>query len=153
MLKLNLRTDDTNALSHIESISSLAIKSKAFYSGFDTWLNTKFIPGMGLDRQIISCRDKKYDTLVGFTLLKFGKENKICNLSPLLDGVGITQVLLDGCHFYFDKDYTVDVPLLNETSKLHTKLQELGFEIIEHNLSQDKTSQVMYGKVKNIGWI
>jgi hypothetical protein len=153
MVKLNLRTEDMCAISHIQQLSSLAIKSKSFYSGFDTWLTAKFIPGLGIDREIISCRDKKYDTLIGFTLLKVGSENKICNLSPMVDGVGITQALLDTCHFYFDKDYIIDVPLLNETSRLHSKLQELGFEIIESNVSVDNTSQLTYAKIKNLGWI
>lgn len=153
MIKINMRNEDNRVIDQIIQLPSLSIKSKGFYTGFETWLQTKFIPGIGFDRDIISCRDKKYDTLIGFTLIKHGKENKICNLSPMLDGVGITQALLDACHFYFDKDYIIDVPLLNDTSKLHTKLQELGFEIIESNMSQDKIAQVTYGKIRNISWL
>lgn len=148
-----MRNEDNQIIDQIIKLPSLSIKSKGFYTGFESWLQSKFIPGIGFDRDIISCRDKKYDTLIGFTLIKYGDENKICNLSPMIDGVGITQALLDACHFYFDKDYTIDVPLLNETSKLHNKLHKLGFEIIEHNASSDNTSQLTYAKIKNLGWI
>lgn len=153
MLKLTLKNEDVLAIDDIVRLSGKSIKSKVFYPGFDTWLHTKFLPGLGKDRDIITCRDKRYDTLIGFALLKQGEENKLCNLSPLIDGGGITQVLLDTCHFYFDQDYTIDVPLLEETRKLHDKLNQLGFELLQQNTSQDLTIQKTYIKAKNIGWI
>lgn len=153
MLKLTLKNEDLSAIDDIVRLSGKSIKSKVFYPGFDTWLHTKFLPGLGHDRDIVTCRDKRYDTLIGFALLKRGEENKLCNLSPLIDGVGITQVLLDTCHFYFDQDYTIDVPLLEETRKLHDKLNQLGFELLQQNTSQDLTIQKTYIKAKNIGWI
>lgn len=153
MLKLTLKNDDVSAIDDIVRLSSRSIKSKVFYPGFDTWLHTKFLPGLGTDRDIVTCRDKRYDTIVGFALLKVGQENKLCNLSPLIDGVGITQVLLDTCHFYFEKDYIIDVPLLDETKRLHQKLNQLGFEVLQENISQDMTIQKTYIKARNIGWI
>lgn len=153
MIKLALRNNDVSAIDDIIRLSSKSIKSKVFYPGFDTWLHTKFIPGLDVSRDIITCRDKRYDTMVGFALIKIGEENKLCNLSPLIDGVGITQVLLDTCHFYFEDDYTIDVPLLNETTRLHQKLNQLGFELLQQNTSQDLTIQKTYIKAKNIGWI
>lgn len=71
----------------------------------------------------------------------------------MVDGVGITQALLDSSHFYFEKDYIIDVPILDETVRLHEKLKQLGFEIYKYGISNDGTNQITYAKVKNIGWI
>ena len=57
-------------------------------------------------RDVISVRDKRYNTLLGFAMVKIGDENKICNLSPLIDGVGVTQALLDSALLYFSKDFS-----------------------------------------------
>lgn len=76
MIKLNLSTEDLGVITQVQGLSNLTVKSKFFYSGFDNWFTNKFIPGIGKDREIISCRDKRYDTLVGFTLLKTGIEIK-----------------------------------------------------------------------------
>lgn len=153
MLKTVIKNEQTNLISNIFLLPDRAIKSRNYYPGFNNWLENKFIPNVGIDRDILSCHDKKYDTLLGFTLVKFGKENKICNLSPLVDGVGITQVLLDTAHFYFNNDYVIDVPITNETTCLHSKLKQLGFEITSFNNSCDSTNQITYSKIKNIGWI
>ena len=98
-------------------------------------------------------RDKRYGTLLGFALLKVGDENKVCNLSPLVDGVGMTQALLDSALLYFSKDFSIDVPLISGTIKLHSKLKELGFEVVSSGYSNDRTEQMTYMKDRNIGWI
>ena len=100
-----------------------------------------------------SVRDKRYGTLLGFALLKIGTENKICNLSPLVDGVGMTQAILDASLLYYNRDFTIDVPITPETIKLHSKLHSLGFEALHHGLSKDHVSQITYIKDRNLGWI
>lgn len=154
MLKLSISNNDKYITDEIARMSKSQVKSRIYYPGFDLWLTTRFMPGLRTgERDVISVRDKKYDTLIGFCLVKKGKENKICNLSPLLDGVGLTQTLLDSALLYFNKDFTIDVPLREETFKLHQKLKQLGFEILEHGVSNDLSPQVTYIKPRNLGWI
>ena len=86
-------------------------------------------------------------------MLKIGDENKICNLSPLVDGVGMTQAILDSALLYYSHDFTIDVPITPETIKLHSKLHSLGFETLHHGLSKDHVSQITYIKDRNLGWI
>lgn len=154
MLKVNARNNDLTIIDVIDAMSNINIKSKLFYPGFNTWFNSVFKEGLvNQTRDIISVRDKRYDTLLGFCLIKHGHESKICNLSPLIDGVGMTQTLLDVSLFYFTNDYTIDVPVRSETEKLHRKLNTLGFEKLTINLSQDNVPQITYIRPKNIGWV
>jgi hypothetical protein len=154
MLKISIRNKEDNVLNELKQLNRLQIKSKDYYPGYDLWFENRFMPAYLLDESdVISLRDKKYNTLLGFCLLKVGDENKICNLSPLVDGVGITQVLLDSSIHYFNTDYTINVPLLGGTVKLHQKLKQLGFEILSTGLSVDQTTQVTYIKPKNLTWI
>lgn len=154
MLKLTVRNKEANILDELNHLNSRQIKSKVFYPGYITWFNNIFVPDY-LDggRDIISVRDKRYGTLVGFVLLKTNSENKICNLSPLVDGVGLTQALLDSALQYFSKDFNIEVPLNDETIRLHSKLNQLGFEIKKHTLSKDNVPQITYIKPMNISWI
>lgn len=154
MLKLSISNNDNYITDEITRMSKSQVKSRDYYPGFDLWLATRFMPGLRTgERDVISVRDKRYETLIGFCLLKKGKENKICNLSPLLDGVGMTQALLDSALMYFNKDFTIDVPVRDETFKLHHKLKLLGFEVLSHGLSNDLSHQITYIKPMNIGWI
>lgn len=154
MLKLSLRNREENIIQELRQLRKPQIKSKDYYPGYDLWFENRFMPSYLVgERDVISLRDKKYNTLLGFCLLKVGDENKICNLSPLVDGVGITQTLLDSTVHYFNKDYTIDVPLLNDTVKLHQKLKQLGFEILSSGFSNDRTAQITYIKPKNLTWI
>ncbi len=154
MLKLNIRNREDDILDEITRTSQLQVKSRVYYPGFDEWLQNRFMPSYRLGgRDVISVRDKRYNTLLGFAMVKIGDENKICNLSPLIDGVGMTQALLDSALLYFSKDFSIDVPLLSETHKLHLKLKKLGFEVVGSSFSNDNTAQVTYMKERNIGWI
>lgn len=154
MLKLTITNNDPYIGSEIAQLSNTQVKSRLYYPGFDHWFSKQFIPGLSNgERDVISVRDKRYETLVGFCLLKKGVENKICNLSPLLDGVGITQVLLDSSLMYFNNDFTIDVPLRTDTIKLHHKLKSLGFVVSCENQSSDHTTQLTYIKPQNIGWV
>ncbi len=154
MLKLTIRNKENDILDELKHLNRLQIKSKDYYPGYDLWFERRFMPSYLLgERDVISLRDRKYNTLLGFCLLKVGDENKICNLSPLVDGVGITQALLDSSVHYFNTDYTIDVPLLDGTVKLHQKLKRLGFEILSTGYSNDQTAQVTYIKPKNLTWI
>lgn len=154
MLKLSISNNDKYIAEEITQLTKSQVKSRIYYPGFDLWLASRFMPGLRTgERDVISIRDKRYETLVGFCLLKRGDENKICNLSPLLDGVGMTQALLDSALLYFNKDFTIDVPIRDETFKLHRKLNELGFEILTHGLSNDLSPQITYVKPRNLGWI
>lgn len=154
MLKLNIKNRETDIHEEIIRTSKLQVKSRDYYPGFDEWLENRFMPSYVLGgRDIISVRDKRYGTLLGFALLKVGEENKICNLSPLVDGVGMTQALLDSALIYFSKDFSIDVPLISDTIKLHSKLKQLGFEVVSSGFSNDRTAQVTYVKDRNIGWI
>lgn len=154
MLKISASNDDPDVLGQIESLTEHSVRSKLFYPGFGSWFERTFKPGLESgDRSIISLRDKRYGTLLGFTLLKSGEENKICNLSPLIDGVGITQALLDVSLFYFDKDFVIDVPLNPEIERLHQKLKVLNFDRLSETMSSDNTKQLTYIFPKNLSWI
>lgn len=154
MLKISASNSDSEVLGQIESLTEHSIRSKLFYPGFGDWFSNTFKPGLESgDRSIISLRDKRYGTLLGFSLLKTGQEEKICNLSPLVDGVGVTQALLDVSLFYFNKDFTIDVPLNAETQRLHQKLKTLGFDRLAQTMSVDRTEQITYVFPKNISWL
>lgn len=154
MLKISASNNDAEILGQIESLTEHAIRSKLFYPGFSDWFSNTFKPGLERgDRSIISLRDKRYGTLLGFSLLKNGEENKICNLSPLVDGVGITQALLDVSLFYFSKDFIIDVPINPETVRLHEKLKALNFDRLSQSMSSDNTKQITYIFPRNISWL
>ena len=44
--------------------------------------------------------------------------------------VGMLQALLDSALIYFSKDLSIDVPLIGDTIKLHSKFKQLGFEAV-----------------------
>lgn len=141
-------------LDELIHLNQQQVKSRVYYPGFGSWFDNVFAPSyLQGDRDVISVRDKRYGTLLGFALLKVGNENKICNLSPLVDGVGMTQAILDASLLYYTKDFTIDVPITPETIKLHSKLNTLGFEVMEHGFSKDHVKQITYIKDRNIGWI
>lgn len=153
MLKLSIRNGDIDCIQSVISLPGRTIKSKQYYKGFDQWLLGKVIPNIGIDRDVISCRCKKYDTLLGFAVIKYGNENKLCNLSPMVDGVGLTQALLESSHLFFTSDYSIDVPLINDTTRLRDKLLSMGFDQLDTNISNDNTNQITYKKARNICWI
>lgn len=154
MLKISATNNDPEIYSQIELLSETAIRSRLFYPGFSGWLANTFKPGLDKgERSIISLRDKRYETLLGFSLLKNGEENKICNLSPLVDGVGITQTLLDVSLFYFSEDFIIDVPVNPETVRLHEKLKALNFDRLSQSMSSDNTKQITYIFPRNITWL
>lgn len=154
MLRLDIRNRECGILDELSHLTTDQIKSRIYYPGYDDWFRNKFMAGYtNGQRDVISIRDKKYKTLVGFCLIKVGVENKICNLSPLIDGVGITQTLIDSALCYFSSDFTIDVPLLPETNKLSDKLRHLGFEIISQNISEDAVIQQTFIKGRNISWL
>lgn len=145
---------DSSIASELSNLTERQILSRGYYSGYTQWFENTFLPGLVTgEREIISLRDKEYDTLMGFALLKRGVENKLCTISPLVGGLGITQAILDTSLFYFDRDFKIDVPLNDRTVKLHSRLKTLGFEIYEHGFSTDNTPQVTYVKPLNISWI
>lgn len=49
MLKLTVKNEDVSAIDDIVRLSGKSIKSKVFYPGFDIWLHTKFLPGLGFE--------------------------------------------------------------------------------------------------------
>lgn len=154
MLKISASNSDHRILDEIEALSDRALKSRLFYPGFQDWFDNKFKPGLeDGTRTIISLRDKRYDTLLGFSLLKNDRESKICNLSPLIDGVGITQALLDVSLFYFSSDFTIDVPINSETARLHEKLKVLNFDRLTQSTSYDNIEQITYIFPRNISWL
>lgn len=154
MIKLSIVNRENDILDELIHLNQQQVKSRVYYPGFKTWFDNVFTPSyLQGDRDVISVRDKRYGTLLGFALLKVGNENKICNLSPLVDGVGMTQAILDASLLYYNKDFTIDVPITPETVKLHDKLNTLGFERIEQTLSKDHVNQITYIKDRNIGWI
>ena len=65
----------------------------------------------------------------------------------------MTQAILDASLLYYSKDFTIDVPITPETVKLHSKLNTLGFEVLEHGLSKDHVRQITYIKDRNLSWI
>ncbi len=154
MIKLSIVNREDNILDELIHLNQQQVKSRVYYPGFSYWFDQVFIPSYNVgDRDVITVRDKRYGTLLGFALLKVGTENKICNLSPLVDGVGMTQAILDASLLYYSKDFTIDVPITPETVKLHSKLNTLGFETLHHGLSKDHVSQITYIKDRNLGWI
>ena len=154
MIKLSIVNREDNILDELIHLNQQQVKSRVYYPGFSYWFDQVFIPSYNVgDRDVITVRDKRYGTLLGFALLKVGTENKICNLSPLVDGVGMTQAILDSALLYYNRDFTIDVPITPETIKLHSKLHSLGFEALHHGLSKDHVSQITYIKDRNLGWI
>ena len=154
MIKLSIVNREDNILDELIHLNQQQVKSRVYYPGFGYWFDQVFIPSYNVgDRDVITVRDKRYGTLLGFALLKVGAENKICNLSPLVDGVGMTQAILDSALLYYNRDFTIDVPITSETIKLHSKLHSLGFEALHHGLSKDHVSQITYIKDRNLGWI
>ena len=154
MIKLSIVNREDNILDELIHLNQQQVKSRVYYPGFSYWFDQVFIPSYNVgDRDVITVRDKRYGTLLGFALLKVGAENKICNLSPLVDGVGMTQAILDSALLYYNRDFTIDVPITLETIKLHSKLHSLGFEALHHGLSKDHVSQITYIKDRNLGWI
>lgn len=154
MIKLSIVNREDNILDELIHLNQQQVKSRVYYPGFSYWFDQVFIPSYNVgDRDVITVRDKRYGTLLGFALLKVGAENKICNLSPLVDGVGMTQAILDSALLYYNRDFTIDVPITSETIKLHSKLHSLGFEVLHHGLSKDHVSQITYIKDRNLGWI
>ena len=154
MIKLSIVNRENDILDELMHLNKQQVKSRVYYPGFGIWFNDVFAPSyINGDRGVITVRDKRYGTLLGFALLKFGAENKICNLSPLVGGVGMTQAILDASLLYYSKDFTIDVPITPETIKLHSKLHSLGFEALHHGLSKDHVSQITYIKDRNLGWI
>ena len=153
MLKTTIRNNDDQVIDAILNNESF-IKSRNFYPGFDQWFRNRFIPEYQIGvRDIISVRCKTYKTLLGFSLIKYGKDAKICNLSPMVDGVGITQAMLDSSLFYIDGEFTIDVPLINDTERLNDKLIHLGFDKVMVGLSNDNTLQQTFVKHANLKWI
>ena len=154
LIKLSIVNRENDILDELMHLNNRQVKSRVYYPGFSYWFDQVFIPSYNVgDRDVITVRDKRYGTLLGFALLKVGAENKICNLSPLVDGVGMTQTILDSALLYYNRDFTIDVPITPETIKLHSKLHSLGFEALHHGLSKDHVSQITYIKDRNLGWI
>lgn len=153
MLKTSIYINSDNAIDIIKNQSNV-ISSK-YYKGYHNWLYNKFIPNYEKGEcSIITAHDKTYKTLVGFALIKHNKEeNKLCNLSPLLDGVGITQLLLETTDFILPDDYYIDVPVNLQANRLTKKLIENGYENVLQNLSKDNTIQNRLYKPRNIKWV
>lgn len=153
MLRTSIRNQDNEVIDTILNSESF-IRSRNFYPGFDKWFRSRFMPEYQIGvRDIISVRCKKYQTLLGFSLVKYGDEAKICNLSPMVDGIGITQAMLDSTLFYLDGEFTIDVPLLSDTEQLSNKLIYLGFDKLNVGLSKDNTIQQTFVKHSNLKWI
>lgn len=153
MLKTSIKHNTCNILADITSVKLSSVKSNDYYKGYKQWFNGKFVPSYNQNESsIIGAYCKTYDTLLGFALLKHdGKESKISNLSPLVDGVGITQCLLDACEFYFENDYDIYIP--NVANDLIKKVDKLGFHHVLQNQSLDGTIQHKFIKPRNISWI
>lgn len=153
MLRTTLQHNAKGALDLIQNVKAKSIKSSHYYEGYSDWLINKFIPSYNSgNSSIITTHCKCYDTLIGFCLLKHdSQEVKISNLSPLVDGVGITQSLLDGCEFVLDRDYDIYVP--SQASDLLDKLQRIGFHHVEQCVSTDGTFQHKLTKPRNISWL
>lgn len=153
MLKTSIRNQDDRVIESILNNESF-VKSRNFYPGFDKWFRSKFMPEYQKGvRDVISVRCKTYGTLLGFSLVKYGKDSKICNLSPMVDGIGITQAMLDSSLFYLDGEFTIDVPLTADTERLNAKLIHLGFDKLVVGLSNDNIMQQTFVKHSNLKWI
>lgn len=153
MLRTSIYVNSSNAIEIIKNQSNVI--SAKYYKGYHEWLNNKFIPNYEKGNcSIITAHDKTYKTLVGFALVKHDEEeNKLCNLSPLLDGVGITQLLLETVDFVLPNDYYVDVPINQQADRLSEKLIKNGYENVLQNLSKDNTMQNRLYKPRNIKWV
>lgn len=152
MLKVHIEHNRPDALQLIERVNNSSIKSSHYYPDYDQWFKHKFIPNhLQGKASIITTHCKTYDTLLGFCLLKHDGEVKISNLSPLVDGVGVTQCLLDGCEFVFNQDYDIYIP--EQALALIEKVKVLGFHHVEMGLSNDQTKQHKFTKPRNISWI
>ena len=116
LIKLSIVNRENDILDELMHLNNRQVKSRVYYPGFSYWFDQVFIPSYNVgDRDVITVRDKRYGTLLGFALLKVGAETKRCNLSPLVDGVGMTQTILDSALLYYNRDFTIDV-------RLHLKL-------------------------------
>ncbi len=152
MLKTHIVHNHPHALQLIEQVRTRSIKSSHYYPEYNQWFKHKFTPNYFQDKaSIITIHCKTYDTLLGFCLLKHAGEVKISNLSPLVDGVGVTQCLLDGCEFVLDQDYDIYIP--DQALALIQKVKALGFHHVEVGLSNDLTRQHKFTKPRNISWI
>lgn len=153
MLKIKIEHNHPNSLSLINDVNKKSIKSSEYYKGYNTWYTDKFIPSyLKNESSIITTYCKTYKTMIGFALVKHDlNESKISNLSPLIDGVGITQALLDSCEFIISNDYDIYIP--DQAKNLIEKVKKLGFHHIDTNFSNDNTKQHKFSKPKNISWI
>lgn len=152
MLKTTILHNATGVLDELSGVKRSAVKSSHYYAGYNRWFEDTFKPAFIQGQSsVVSCYCKTYQTLIGFALLKHNEEVKISNLSPLVDGVGITQTLLDACDFIFCKDYDIYVP--EGAVDLAAKLKALGFHYVDTNLSKDLTNQLKFTKPRNISWI
>lgn len=153
MLKTKIEHNHPDSLNLINQINNKSIKSSEYYQGYNQWFRDKFTPSfINGDSSIVTVHCKMYNTMLGFALLKHdSNECKISNLSPLVDGVGITQALLDSVEFIIPNDYDIYIP--EQAIDLISKVKNLGFHHINMNLSNDNTKQHKFSKPKNISWI
>lgn len=153
MLKVTMQHNAPNALGLIEQVHIASIKSSHYYSGYAKWFADKFVPSYSAGgSSILSAHCKEYNTLIGFCLLKHEPDEvKISNLSPLINGVGVAQCLLEGCDLILAKDYDIHVPA--QATALLNKLENLGFDKVSSCLSSDGTVQYKLSKARNISWI
>lgn len=150
MLKLAVKTNVENAVS---LIGRKDVKSAHYYSAYADWLDNRFIPSYhNGESTIVTAHCKTYDTVVGFALLKHNSEEvKISNLSPLVDGVGVSQALLDSVDFVLNSDYDIYIPV--GADRLIRKVKQLGFHHVEEGISGDGCVQHHFTKPRNITWI
>lgn len=152
MLKINIQHNHEDALNFICGVNNQSVKSNHFYNGYIDWFRNTFMMQFKEGKaSIITAHCKTYNTLIGFGLIKHDTETKISNLSPLVDGVGVTQCLLDSCDFILTKDYDIFIP--EQAIELIQKVKTLGFHFVEENLSNDLTKQLKFSKPRNITWI
>lgn len=152
MLKVVIEHNRDGILDMVLGVHKSSIISANLYSGYNEWFNAKFVPSFKIGASsIISVHDKKHGTLLGFSLVKHSDEFKISNLSPLVDGVGMSQCLLDGVEFFMDKDYDIYIP--EQAEALISRVKALGFHYVGSDLSKDLTKQHRFTKPRNISWI
>lgn len=152
MLKTTILHNATGVLDELSLVKRNAVKSSHYYAGYNRWFEDTFKPAYDRGQtSVLTCYCKTYQTLIGFALLKHHEEIKISNLSPLVDGVGVTQALLDASDFIFCKDYDIYVP--DGANDLIAKLKGLGFHYDGVSLSKDLTSQLKFSKPRNISWL
>lgn len=152
MLRLCLRNDLPDAGKLIQGTHGI-VKSAHYYRDYNKWLVNKFIPSWESGNStILTAHCKVYNGLVGFALLKHDKEEvKISNLSPLIDGVGVTQALLDAADFTLDKDYSINIPM--DATALIDRVKQLKFELLGKTCSKDQTEQLTFIKQRNLKWL